>query len=94
MAEYDKKYASYRRAQVVECRVAGSLVNSEPAVVGWAEGYLITLNDGNPAGYKPILVLDAWEHAFVPDYKPTERAKYVEAYLQNIDWKAAEGRAL
>lgn len=51
-------------------------------------------NDGNPAGYKPILVLDAWEHAFVPDYKPTERAKYVEAYLQNIDWKVVESRLL
>jgi Fe-Mn family superoxide dismutase len=51
-------------------------------------------NDGNPAGYKPILVMDAWEHAFVPDYKPTERAKYVEAYLQNIDWAAVAGRAL
>jgi Fe-Mn family superoxide dismutase len=51
-------------------------------------------NDGNPAGYKPILVMDAWEHAFVPDYKPTERAKYVEAYLQNIDWKAVEARVL
>ena len=49
-------------------------------------------NDGNPAGYTPILVMDAWEHAFVPDYKPTERAKYVEAYFQNIDWKAAESR--
>ena len=30
--------------------------------------------------------MDAWEHAFVPDYKPFERAKYVEAYFSNIDW--------
>ena len=74
--------------------------------VGWAiafqdpttksiSNHWVTLhNDGNPAGYKPILIMDAWEHAFVPDYKPTERGKYVEAYLQNIDWKAVEGRAL
>jgi len=74
--------------------------------IGWAitfqdpttkllSNHWVTLhNDGNPAGYKPVLVMDAWEHAFVPDYKPTERAKYVEAYLQNIDWKAAEGRVL
>lgn len=72
--------------------------------IGWAitfqdpttkllSNHWVTLhNDGNPAGYKPILVMDAWEHAFVPDYKPTERAKYVESYLQNIDWKAVEAR--
>src|SRR3954463_6364648 len=72
--------------------------------IGWAitfqdpttkllSNHWVTLhNDGNPAGYTPILVMDAWEHAFVPDYKPTERAKYVEAFLSNIDWKAAESR--
>jgi Fe-Mn family superoxide dismutase len=74
--------------------------------IGWAIAYQdpttkfisnhwVTLhNDGNPAGYKPILVMDAWEHAFVPDYKPTERGKYVEAYLQNIDWGKVESRVL
>jgi Fe-Mn family superoxide dismutase len=48
--------------------------------------------EGNPAGFKPVLVMDAWEHAFVPDYKATERAKYVDAYFTNIDWAAAESR--
>jgi ribonuclease G len=46
MAEFDKKYAPYRRAQIVECRIARSLVQPEPAVVGWTEGYLLDLNDG------------------------------------------------
>jgi Fe-Mn family superoxide dismutase len=36
--------------------------------------------------------MDAWEHAFVPDYKPFERAKYVDAYFQNIDFDACEAR--
>jgi len=74
--------------------------------IGWAilfqdpttrllSNHWVTLhNDGNPAGFKPVLVMDAWEHAFVPDYKPTERAKYVEAYFNNIDWKVIEGRIL
>ncbi len=72
--------------------------------VGWAITYQdpttkllsnhwVTLhNDGNPAGFIPIVVMDAWEHAFVPDYKPTERGKYVEAYQRNVDWSAAEKR--
>lgn len=72
--------------------------------VGWAitfqdpttkllSNHWVTLhNDGNPAGYKPIVVMDLWEHAFVGDYKATERGKYIEAYLNNLDWKAAEAR--
>ncbi len=49
-------------------------------------------NDGHPAGYRPIVVMDCWEHAFVPDYKPTERAKYIEAYFRNLDYRACEAR--
>ena len=60
---------------------------------GWLSNHWVTLHEeGNPAGFKPVLVMDAWEHAFVPDYKATERAKYVDAYFANIDWAAAESR--
>ena len=72
--------------------------------VGWAIAYQdpsngrisnhwITLHeDGNIAGFKPILVMDVWEHAFLLDYKPAERSKYIEAFLANVDWSAAESR--
>jgi len=60
---------------------------------GWLSNHWITLHEiNNVAGFRPIVVMDAWEHAFVPDYKPFERAKYVEAYFSNIDWAAAESR--
>ena len=60
---------------------------------GWLSNHWVTLHEeGNPAGFKPVLVMDAWEHAFIPDYKATERAKYVDAYFTNIDWAAAESR--
>jgi len=74
--------------------------------VGWAIAYQdpqnrtisnhwITLhNDGHPPGFRPIVVMDAWEHAFVPDYKATERAKYIEAYFRNLDWRACEARLI
>jgi len=51
-------------------------------------------NDGHPPGFKPILVMDCWEHAFVPDYHPTEKAKYIEAYFKNLDWRACEARLI
>jgi Fe-Mn family superoxide dismutase len=72
--------------------------------VGWAIAYLnpkngrlsnhwVTLHeDGNVAGFKPILVMDVWEHAFLLDYKPAERSKYIEAFFANVDWATVESR--
>lgn len=66
--------------------------------VGWAicyenpgngrlSNHWITLHEtGNVAGFTPILVMDVWEHAFLLDYKPAERPKYIEAFFSNIDW--------
>jgi Fe-Mn family superoxide dismutase len=51
-------------------------------------------NDGHPPGFRPIVVMDCWEHAFVPDYKATERPKYIEAWFRNVDWRACEARLI
>jgi Fe-Mn family superoxide dismutase len=47
---------------------------------------------GNVAGFRPILVMDVWEHAYLLDYKPAEKSKYIEAFFANIDWEAVEAR--
>ena len=72
--------------------------------VGWAicyenpangrlSNHWITLHEtGNVAGFNPVLVMDVWEHAFLLDYKPAERPKYIEAFFSNIDWNAVERR--
>jgi len=72
--------------------------------VGWAicyqnpgngrlSNHWITLHEtGNVAGYVPILVMDVWEHAFLLDYKPAERPKYIEAFFSNIAWGAVDDR--
>ena len=72
--------------------------------VGWAicyqnpangrlSNHWITLHEtGNVAGFNPILVMDVWEHAFLLDYKPAERPKYIEAFFSNIDWATLEKR--
>ena len=45
------------------------------------------------AGYvQPLLVMDVWEHAFMRDYKATERAKYVDAFFKNVDWSTVDQR--
>jgi superoxide dismutase, Fe-Mn family len=44
------------------------------------------------AGCDPIVVMDLWEHAWLRDYKPAEKGKYIEAFVANADWKACEAR--
>jgi Fe-Mn family superoxide dismutase len=72
--------------------------------VGWAicyqnpangrlSNHWITLHEtGNVAGFNPVLVMDVWEHAYLLDYKPAERPKYIEAFFSNIDWTVVDQR--
>ncbi|MBX3300613.1 MAG: hypothetical protein KF693_00200 [Nitrospira sp.] len=72
--------------------------------VGWAICYLdlarevvsnhwINLHeDGHIAGFVPLLVMDVWEHAYLLDYKPSERSDYIDAFFSHVDWKAVEKR--
>jgi Fe-Mn family superoxide dismutase len=76
-----------------EMRGVGWVVLAEDPVTERLTDHWITLHqDGFPAGFKPLLVMDVWEHAFMRDYKATERAKYIEAFFRNVDWQAAEKR--
>lgn len=47
---------------------------------------------GAVAGFVPLVVMDVWEHAFLLDYKPADRPKYIEAFLSNLDWNGVEHR--
>ncbi|MGA8324677.1 MAG: Fe-Mn family superoxide dismutase [Candidatus Cybelea sp.] len=51
-------------------------------------------NVNNLAGCDPIVVMDLWEHAWLKDYKPADKGKYVEAFIANIDWGACEARLI
>jgi Fe-Mn family superoxide dismutase len=72
--------------------------------VGWAIAYQdpwtgrisnhwVTLHeDGNVAGFTPVLVMDVWEHAYLLDYKPADRPKYIESFFANVDWDTVAAR--
>ena len=89
--KYDTWLADFRAVAGMP-GVGWAALYQDPST-GWLSNHWITLhNDGNPAGFAPILVLDGWEHAFMRDYQATERAKYVDAFFKNVDWAASEKR--
>lgn len=49
-------------------------------------------NDGHMPGFQILLSMDVWEHAFLIDYGVTERGKYIEAFLANVNWEMVEER--
>jgi superoxide dismutase, Fe-Mn family len=72
--------------------------------VGWAILYLdpvtrqlnnhfIQLHeDGNVAGFSPLLVMDVWEHAYMVDYGAGGRGEYIKAFFRNVNWHTVEQR--
>jgi len=72
--------------------------------VGWAILYLdprtgtltnlfVQLHEnGNVAGFVPILVMDVWEHAYMVDYGASGRGDYIKAFFSNVNWPIVEKR--
>ncbi|MEW6756801.1 MAG: Fe-Mn family superoxide dismutase [Acidobacteriota bacterium] len=64
----------------------------DPAT-GWLTNHFIQLHeDGNVAGFVPILVLDVFEHAYMVDFPATGRPDYMKAFFENVNWEAVEKR--
>ncbi|MDB5189668.1 MAG: manganese/iron superoxide dismutase-like protein superoxide dismutase, Fe-Mn family [Parcubacteria group bacterium] len=49
---------------------------------------------GQLAGLPVILAVDLWEHAYMVDYLPAEKKTYVEAFLENVNWRMVESRVV
>lgn len=47
---------------------------------------------GTLSGLPIILAMDMWEHAYMVDYLPAEKAKYIEAFWSNLNWSVMEKR--
>ncbi|HSF10886.1 MAG TPA: Fe-Mn family superoxide dismutase [Nitrospirales bacterium] len=72
--------------------------------VGWAicyqnphngrlSNHWVSLHEcGNVAGFRPLLVMDVWEHAYLLDFQPSERGAYIESFLLNVNWDVVAKR--
>ncbi len=79
------------------------MVATSKASLGWAllvfdpsdgrlHNYLCDMhNNGAVWGSMVLLAVDVFEHAYYHDYGP-DRAKYLEAYLSNVDWKKVDAQ--
>jgi superoxide dismutase, Fe-Mn family len=74
-------------------RGVGWAATYQDPVTGRLSNHWINLHEtGNVAGFVPILIMDVWEHAFIRDYAPADRPKYIEAFFSNVDWTACNER--
>lgn len=62
-------------------------------LTGDVNNHFIELHsDGHMPGFEVLLSMDVWEHAFLIDYSPSERGKYIDAFIQNVNWDMVEER--
>jgi Fe-Mn family superoxide dismutase len=74
-------------------RGIGWVVLYEDPVTGRLINVWINEHDvGHLAGGRPLLIMDVFEHAFIPDYG-LKKGEYIEAFFKNIDWQAVESRS-
>lgn len=81
-------------ATVAKMRGVGWAMSCIDPATGIVSNHWINMHEeGNVAGFVPLLVMDVWEHAFLLDYKPSERGKYIDAFMANVAWGVVEKRA-
>lgn len=47
---------------------------------------------GQLADVDIVLGLDMWEHSYMLDYPPSEKKKYIDAFMKNVNWEVVAGR--
>ena len=94
----EKSFTSFERwkadfAAVGEMRGVGWAILYQDPVTQQLSNHWVALHHmGVPSGFKPILVMDVWEHAYLLDYKPYERSSYIDAFFSNINWDVVQRR--
>jgi Fe-Mn family superoxide dismutase len=87
---YDKWLADFKATGSM--RGIGWVVLYEDVKTGRLMNVWINEHDlGHLSGSNPLLIMDVFEHAYIPDYG-LKRADYIEAFFANVDWTAVESR--
>jgi superoxide dismutase, Fe-Mn family len=60
--------------------------NTKKLTHAWVDEHHV----GHLGGLPIVLALDMWEHAFIFDYSPTDKRKYITAFFENLNWSVIE----
>jgi len=69
-----------------------ALVYYDPAGNQLLTGFSGEQHQGHFVTLPIILALDVWEHAYLKDYGALGKAKYIDAFFENLNWSVVEAR--
>lgn len=72
--------------------IGWAILYLDPATGALNNHFVQLHEDGNIAGFAPILVMDVWEHAYMVDYGASGRGDYIKAFFNNVNWRTIEQR--
>ena len=72
--------------------VGWAILYLDPATGALSNHFIQLHEQGNVAGFIPILVMDVWEHAYMVDYGAGGRSQYITAFFSNVNWAVVEKR--
>lgn len=64
----------------------------DPATGDLTNHFIQLHEDGNVAGFVPLLLMDVFEHAYMVDFAATARPDYIKVFFENVDWSVVERR--
>jgi Fe-Mn family superoxide dismutase len=72
--------------------VGWAILYHDPATGDLFNWWVSSHEQGHPAGFHPVLVLDVFEHAYMVDFGAGGREPYLAAFLENVAWEVVERR--
>jgi Fe-Mn family superoxide dismutase len=93
-----EQYGSFEawKEDFVKCgasrSVGWAICYLDPATGGLTNHFIQLHEDGNIAGFIPVLIMDVFEHAYMVDWGAGGRPDYIKAFFENVNWPAVAGR--
>ncbi len=72
--------------------IGWAILSYDPVQKHFFNHFVMDHELGQLGGTTPILALDMWEHAYMVDYTPAEKAQYIEAFFKNLNGEIVSKR--
>lgn len=72
--------------------IGWAILSHDPVTKRFTNHFVADHELGQLNGLTTILALDMWEHAYMVDYTPAEKAQYVGAFFKNLNGNIVESR--